>query len=492
MANDIQELKFNVTDPTLSIGPIPVVRNWRVDVKKSGSDIGSYVLYDTTFVTGNNTPILRNDKTQVGTDANGNPQYIWKTSIVSSYQSTYNNLSEDQKKFLFETMTKNADAQRAKFINASYTQNQKNNLFPNMPGVRNTASPATAPPAAPGGTPPAAPGGTPPAAPGGTPPAAPGGTPPAAPGGTPPGPQLGTPNPSKSLEFARTSGLRYPKEISTTQDRIKFQAAQLEARDSPSGSSNLSDGFAFQFPKPKLNNVDGPVIIAIQAPISDQNSVDWGPDSINAIDSALYNASYDVIKDGDATSAVSDFFKNIISNAKGYEERIQRLFAGQAASINNILARTDNVILNPNLELLFQGPQLRPFTFQFKMSARNQPEADEIRRIINYFKYHMAVREEKGLFLKAPHVFKIQYEKGEGELHPGINLISPMARPDKACALTNCSVDYTPLGSYMTYKDGTMVSYTLSLQFQELTPILDTDYKDIYNENKDWPMQIGY
>lgn len=468
MANDIQELEFTVNDPT---SPIPVNRNWRLDVKKSGSDIGSYVLYETTFITGNNRPILRNDKTQVGTDANGNPQYIWRTSVVSSYQSTYNNLDQDEKKFLFETMGKKADAQRAKFINASYTQDQKNDLFPNMSGVRNTASPATAPVPAP--------------------PAAPRGTPPA--GSTSPGPQLGTPNPSKSLEFARTSGLRYPKEISTTQDRIKFQAAQLEARDSPSGSSNLSDGFAFQFPKPKLkiDNVDGPVIIAIQAPISDQNSVDWGPNSINAIDSALYNASYNVIKNGDATSEVSDFFKNIISNAKGYEERIQRLFAGQAASINNILARTDNVILNPNLELLFQGPQLRPFTFQFKMSARNQPEADEIRRIINYFKYHMAVREEKKLFLKAPHVFKIQYEKGEGERHPGINLISPNVRPDKACALTNCSVDYTPLGSYMTYEDGTMVSYTLSLQFQELTPILDTDYNDIYTQ-EGYPMSIGY
>ena len=30
----------------------------------------------------------------------------------------------------------------------------------------------------------------------------------------------------------------------------------------------------------------------------------------------------------------------------------------------------------------------------------------------------------------------------------------------------------------MTYKDRTMVAYTLSLQFQELTPVYDTDYKE--------------
>jgi hypothetical protein len=166
-------------------------------------------------------------------------------------------------------------------------------------------------------------------------------------------------------------------------------------------------------------------------------------------------------------------YKNLFDN----QNRIRKYLAGQAASLNNVLARTDNVVLNPNLELLFQGPQLRPFSFQFKMSARSKPEANEIKSIIKYFKYHMAVRKETGLFLRAPHVFTIRYLKGEIDNHPGINLISP-TNDTKACALTNCSVDYTPLGSYATYEDGTMAAYTLSLQFQEITPIYDTDYAE--------------
>jgi hypothetical protein len=48
----------------------------------------------------------------------------------------------------------------------------------------------------------------------------------------------------------------------------------------------------------------------------------------------------------------------------------------------------------------------------------------------------------------------------------------------KYCALQNFSVDYTPLGSYTTYEDGTMVAYSLSMQFQELVPIYDKDYMD--------------
>jgi hypothetical protein len=104
------------------------------------------------------------------------------------------------------------------------------------------------------------------------------------------------------------------------------------------------------------------------------------------------------------------------------------------------------------------------------MSARNKNEAIEIKQIIKYFKKNMAAKKsETGIFLRAPNVFKIQYQFGTGTPHPGLNLI-------KMCALTNCSVDYTPLGSYTTYSDGTMVAYNMTLSFQELTPIYDGDY----------------
>ena len=41
------------------------------------------------------------------------------------------------------------------------------------------------------------------------------------------------------------------------------------------------------------------------------------------------------------------------------------------------------------------------------------------------------------------------------------------------------SVNYTPDGSYTTYSDGSMVSYQLTLNFQELEPVFNTDYKEV-------------
>ncbi len=268
------------------------------------------------------------------------------------------------------------------------------------------------------------------------------------------------------------SYVKYPKDMKDDQDKIKFIACEINPRTGGGGS-----GLQFSFGERSYTPVAGPVFLAIQSPISDQNSVDWGPDSVNALDAATFNLSKDLIFGEDPNNVVKTGLQDIYKTAQREKGRIQTYLAGQAASLNNVLARTDNVVLNPNLELLFQGPQLRPFSFTFKMSARSQDEAKEIKSIIKYFKYHMAVRKEQGLFLRAPYVFTIQYCKGNTPGHPGLNLISP-DNDKKACALTNCSVDYTPLGTYATYEDGTMVAYTLSLQFQELTPIYDTDYTD--------------
>lgn len=279
------------------------------------------------------------------------------------------------------------------------------------------------------------------------------------------------------IPIIRGDYVKYPALMSDEQDKIKFTAVEI------SKSGFGGEGLSFKFGEITYTPKAGSVMLAIQAPISDQNSVDWGPDSVGATDAALFNASLSLMNNRwENISTLLQTQANAVYNtAKDNSERIKRFLAGQAAGLNNVLSRTDSVILNPNLELLFQAPQLRPFTFQFKMSAREPKEADDIKRIIKYFKYFMSVRKEKNnLFLRAPYVFAIEYLHKDST-HPGIGLISSRDENSsikKACALTNFSVDYTPLGSYATYEDGTMVSYTMNMQFQEITPIYDTDYVD--------------
>ena len=121
--------------------------------------------------------------------------------------------------------------------------------------------------------------------------------------------------------------------------------------------------------------------------------------------------------------------------------------------------------------MLFNAPTLRTFGFSFTMSAREPDEAKEIKKIIRFFKQGMSVkRASTGLFLKTPNIFDIKYILGDTDKdHPWINQI-------KTCALTSCSVNYTPAGNYATFYDGAMSAYEMTLSFTELDPVFEDDY----------------
>ena len=84
------------------------------------------------------------------------------------------------------------------------------------------------------------------------------------------------------------------------------------------------------------------------------------------------------------------------------------------------------------------------------------------------------MKTDTNLFLKAPNTFNIQYlHLGRGgNDHPYIGRI-------KECALQSVTTNYTPEGQYATFSDGVMVSYQLTMQFQELEPVFNNDYDGI-------------
>ena len=49
--------------------------------------------------------------------------------------------------------------------------------------------------------------------------------------------------------------------------------------------------------------------------------------------------------------------------------------------------------------------------------------------------------------------------------------------------MMSSSVNYTPDGSYATYSDGSMVSYQLTVNFQELEPVLGQDYDELPDDS---------
>ena len=271
----------------------------------------------------------------------------------------------------------------------------------------------------------------------------------------------------------------YPQDIkSNKQDRIIFTMKQSTGRVIDPNA--LADTKSFQR---KSSSIAGSVTLPITSGIKDLNTVDWQGSTMNPLQAFGAAAAMNMVDaagkenktvTGEAGKALRK--AGAALNEPGVGDAINAMIAGQAVQTRNLLSRATGAIANPNMELLFNAPNLRAFDFTFQMSPRQATEARQIKSIINFFKQGMSVKTTStNVFLKAPNYFNIDYitfdEDGNMIKHPSIGRI-------KQCALLSCQVDYTPNNNYMTYSDASrsMVSYSLNLQFNELDPLYESDY----------------
>ena len=271
--------------------------------------------------------------------------------------------------------------------------------------------------------------------------------------------------------------LMFPKDLgASTMDVIEFNMLEFKPRK-PTNEGALG-GFEKRKKFRQANNI-GTVILPVPAGIQDQNQAGWGDGRINPIQAAGVNSAMIAFNEGfgEAMSAGAKKLGDIGANSESLQDGVKAYFTASAVGVplDQILARTQGQVLNPNLELLFNGPVLRPFNFTFKMSAREKEESEEIVKIIRFFKQGMSPqRTDARLFVKAPHTFQLQYRHRGTEDHNFLNKF-------KECALIGLSVNYTPENNYATFEDGAMVSYEMQMQFKELDPVYNEDYGNAEN-----------
>ena len=70
------------------------------------------------------------------------------------------------------------------------------------------------------------------------------------------------------------------------------------------------------------------------------------------------------------------------------KETISKI-TGEQLQNDDIFGSARGVILNPNVELLFGGIDLRNFQLRYKLVPRNKTEAGSIKEIINVFRKAM-------------------------------------------------------------------------------------------------------
>ena len=267
----------------------------------------------------------------------------------------------------------------------------------------------------------------------------------------------------------------------------------------------------------------GTCLLPIPNRLSVSDGVNWGEGRANALEASAFGAATSNIKEVlGGKSSIADLFKGAANQAAGafatLKEQMKNMDgnANAATVLNAVLARgvlgsiginvdVDQFLvrqtgqaINPNLELLFGGPKLRSFSFEFNFAPNSAKEAREVRKIQRWFRQGMLAQKMSdtgtSLFLGSPHVFRLCY-KNSGKRIRGLNTF-------KICALTSAQINFTPDGVYQSYEDNDPdfselsarsmpVRSTMGLTFSELTPIFFNDYETFGELNDDGNISTG-
>tara|TARA_A100000164_G_scaffold164492_1_gene145967 strand:+ start:277 stop:1845 length:1569 start_codon:yes stop_codon:yes gene_type:complete len=290
--------------------------------------------------------------------------------------------------------------------------------------------------------------------------------------------------------------------------------------------STLLNGLQSTSPKEKHL---GLVKLPMPNQLQDSNNVAWGQDQLNAITAAVAGAVFGVSGGGldlmgdllagerklignpdkgqklslvgeirkrfekDSLNSAGSNFKSFIDKMGNNNDAklLGRSVLGSAilnvaqfgVSPETALARGAGVVPNSNMQLLFNAPTLREFTFNWRLTARSREEAIRVKNIIRFFKQGMAVKKnnknktgEGSFFLGTPNIFDIHFKTSK-QNYEILDRNDSVLRI-KTCALTGVAVNYTPDGMWNAYEKGMPTSVLLSLRFGELEPIFDTDYEE--------------
>jgi len=144
-------------------------------------------------------------------------------------------------------------------------------------------------------------------------------------------------------------------------------------------------------------------------------------------------------------------------------------FVGTSGS--NLMAMTRGQVYNPNVELLFQGPKMRGFAFNFIFIPKSPQETGIVNQIIKQFKMMSAASLADGGMLNVPYVWSVKYMTGADE--------NPYMNQFMRCALTSIKVQANPNSDmHLTFNDGMPVTTAMSLSFQEVDIILRDDHEE--------------
>jgi len=293
--------------------------------------------------------------------------------------------------------------------------------------------------------------------------------------------------------------LRYPSDVWVTKetDYVTFAfydykpPFQAKAGGNAGDGGNLGASYAQYNASVTLGGEGGlkkaegytDIVLYMPEDIQGQYGAKWGGAGFGAVFQELAQA---VASGGvpNLSSAVNRALGSI--QIQGYKTAVDALNKGLNANVNvnQLMSGVSGTIINPNVEMMYESPELRTFNMKFKMQARSKRESQYIKTICNMFKKAMlpsyggqafaGLTENTSALLTVPKVCQVNFMTG--------NKLNEFVPQYKACAITAVNINFTPDGAWAAYERGAPVATELSVQFKELKLIFANEI-DVNSEN---------
>ena len=175
---------------------------------------------------------------------------------------------------------------------------------------------------------------------------------------------------------------------------------------------------------------------------------------------------------GDALAGQNELAK--LATVEAAKLNPKNLLGASAGGVSAAAQVQAGVTLNPNTRVLFKRVNLREFAFSFKLIAKSKPEAQEIEKIIKFFRTQLYPETFSvsgvGVGYKFPEQFNINisYQGSRGTWNP------PKI---KQCYLKDVGTTYNATAMSF-HEDGKPMEVDLSLSFMESAALERQDVED--------------
>tara|TARA_R110002012_G_scaffold268633_1_gene452605 strand:- start:26 stop:880 length:855 start_codon:yes stop_codon:yes gene_type:complete len=172
-----------------------------------------------------------------------------------------------------------------------------------------------------------------------------------------------------------------------------------------------------------------------------------------------------------AGELASNTIDKLKSNFKGIGSQLgmQALGSVLAVTPNQMLAMGAGQVFNPNVELLYNAPQMRGFGMSFDMVPKDASEANVINQIIMNFKKWSSPEAIENGMMEIPYVWEVKYMTGQS-VNKNMNRF-------KKAACTNVQVQAnSPTPMHVAHLGGVPIVTSLQLTFTEVDIITRKDH----------------